>query len=258
MLKGKVDMESLNMIAEAGVPIFTEMAQSMGYGKDNMTAFFEQISTGTVSTDELVKAFKTMTGEGGIFFEGMIIASKTTSGVLSTMSDNIKMTAAGIGQKFLPLLKDIALVVIRISSAILEWVNTGDNLNNLLKGLGYTIAIVGSAFLAYNVVTSAAAVVTGVMSAAMAALNAIMLLNPVGLIVAGLTALVVIGVIVAKNWDLIKFKFQDFVSTATIGLLQLGVSIREKVMGAVSGLLEQLSKLPLIGKKFKSIQVGLS
>jgi tape measure domain-containing protein len=254
MLKGKVDMESLNMIAEAGVPIFTEMAQSMGYGKDNMTAFFKQISTGTVSTDELVKAFQKMTGEGGIFFEGMIIASKTTSGVLSTMSDNIKMTAAGIGQKFLPLLKDIALVVIKVSSAILKWVNTGDNLNNLLKGLGYTIAIVGSAFLAYNVVTSAAAVVTGLMSGAMAALNAIMLLNPVGLIVAGLAALVVIGVIVAKNWDLIKYKFQDFASTATIGLLQLGVSIREKVMGAVSGLLEQLSKLPLIGKKFKSIQ----
>ena len=46
MLKGKVDMESLNMIAEAGVPIFTEMAQSMGYGKENMTAFFKQISTG--------------------------------------------------------------------------------------------------------------------------------------------------------------------------------------------------------------------
>ncbi|NCA80611.1 MAG: hypothetical protein EOM76_10600, partial [Sphingobacteriia bacterium] len=254
MLKGKVDMESLNMIAEAGVPIFTEMATSMGYGKDNMQAFFKEISTGKVSTDVLVNTFKKMTSEGGIFFEGMIIASKTTSGVLSTMSDNIKMTAAGIGQKFLPYLKEIALIVIKVSSAILKWINTGDNLDIMLKTIGYTLAIVGSAWIAYTVVTSGAAVVTGLMTTAMAALNAIMLLNPIGLIVAGIAALIVAGVIVAKNWDLIKYKFQDFASTATIGLLQLGVTIREKIMGAVSGLLTQLSKLPLIGDKFKSIQ----
>ena len=105
MLKGKVDMESLNMIAEAGVPIFTEMAKSMGYNTENMTEFFKKISTGTVTTDELVKAFKRMTSEGGIFYKGMVIASETTSGVLSTLRDNIAMTAAGIGQAFLPYLK---------------------------------------------------------------------------------------------------------------------------------------------------------
>lgn len=122
MLKGKVDMESLNMIAEAGVPIFTEMATSMGYNKDQMTQFFKKISSGTVSTDELTKAFKKMTSEGGIFFQGMIIASKTTSGVFSTMQDSLAMTAAGIGDALLPVVKDIAMEITKAASSVLLWV----------------------------------------------------------------------------------------------------------------------------------------
>jgi tape measure domain-containing protein len=149
MLKGKVDMESLNMIAEAGVPIHTELARSMGYGKDRMTEFFKKVSSGTVGTEELNKAFKKMTSEGGIFFQGMIIASKTTSGVLSTMQDSVSMTAAGIGSALLPVVKEIAIEVTKTASKMLEWVNANkglisDKVREFWESLKSGLSIIGS------------------------------------------------------------------------------------------------------------------
>ena len=77
MLKGKVDMESLNMIAEAGVPIFADLAEVIGV--DMGEAFFDMVSAGDVTTTHLTKAFEKMTREGGMFFNGMQVASKTTT-----------------------------------------------------------------------------------------------------------------------------------------------------------------------------------
>lgn len=102
LLKGKPDMESLTMISEAGVPIFTQLAKSMGVTKD---AIFEMSKKGTLSTVHLTNAFKRMTSEGGIFFRGMEISSKTLSGLTSTLSDNVNLTKAVIGEALLPTIK---------------------------------------------------------------------------------------------------------------------------------------------------------
>jgi len=128
MLKGKVDMESLNMIAEAGVPIHTELAKSMGFGKDQMTAFFKKVSTGTVSTEQLVKVFEQMTSEGGLFFGGMIRSSKTFDGVMSNMNDAMNLTFAGIGEAMLPTLKELAISITSTAVEVLKWVQSNKEL----------------------------------------------------------------------------------------------------------------------------------
>jgi len=125
-LKGKVDMESLNMIAEAGVPIFTELAKSMG--KEPGKKFFKDISAGKVKVQDLTKAFEQMASEGGIFFKGMEIASKTTSGIFSTMKDNIELTAAGIGEALAPVIKDLMLSVIDVASNVRNWIENNKEL----------------------------------------------------------------------------------------------------------------------------------
>lgn len=120
MLKGKVDMESLNMIAEAGVPIFTELADSMGV-KVN-AAFFKMISAGKVTTTHLTKAFKKMTTQGGVFFNGMQIASETTTGLWSTLKDNISLTAAELGGVLAPVVKDLIRQATDVAKRIRAWV----------------------------------------------------------------------------------------------------------------------------------------
>ncbi len=118
LLKGKPDMEALNMIAEAGVPIFSEMSESMGITKAQL---FEMSKQGKLTSDDLTKTFKKMTSEGGIFFRGMEIASKTFSGKMSTLRDNIALSAATIGQAFMPQLKDLADVLITMAGRVRAW-----------------------------------------------------------------------------------------------------------------------------------------
>ena len=119
MLKGKVDMESLNMIAEAGVPIFSELADSMGTKTGEK--FFKQISAGKVTTEQLTKAFEKMTGEGGIFSGGMEIASRTTTGLFSTLKDNVSLTAAAIGGALAPAVKELIQDATRIAKKVRAW-----------------------------------------------------------------------------------------------------------------------------------------
>lgn len=105
MLKGKVDMEALNMIGEAGVPIFEDLAAVMGV-KVN-ASFFKMISAGKVTTKQLEAAFVRMTSAGGKFYQGMEIASQTTDGLISSLKDNIGLTAAELGGVLSPTVKDI-------------------------------------------------------------------------------------------------------------------------------------------------------
>jgi len=224
MLKGKVDMESLNMVAEAGVPIFTEMAKSMGFGENQMSKFFKQISTGKVPTSEMVKVFEKMTGKGGIFFEGMIIASKTTSGVLSTMSDNLTLLAAEIGGQLLPHIKQFALWSIESAKAGAAWIKENKSSINLFvsgfaKLAGVLPYIVGG-FIAYKVALKGVALWQGIMMAAgwikylfmmrefITAVtikqwlwNAAMAANPAGLIALGILAIVGAVILLIKYWD---------------------------------------------------------
>lgn len=195
MLKGKVDLESLNMIAEAGVPIFSEMAKTMGYNEKQMKQFFKAISSGEVSTDVLVQTFKKMTSEGGLFFNGMIIASKTTSGVLSTLADVGSMVQAAFGQQLLPSIKESAIWLSDIGVSVLKWVNEGDNLTNLIKTVGTLIASTAAGIIAYAAATKVAAIAqvgfstsAKAMVGSLRALTVALASNPIGLIAVGAAA----------------------------------------------------------------------
>jgi tape measure domain-containing protein len=125
LLKGKVDMESLNMIAEAGVPIFGDLGKIVGM---TGTKLFKAISKGKVSTEDLTKTFEKMTGEGGIFFKGMEIASKTISGKISTLKDNVGLAAAEFGDALAPALKDSTDKLTEIVKGVRVWIKENKGL----------------------------------------------------------------------------------------------------------------------------------
>lgn len=126
LLKGKVTLESLNIIAEAGVPIFTEMAKSMnlGEGVKGTQKLFQMITDGKVPVEEVTKTFEKMTSKGGMFYQGMIIASKTFTGITSTLSDDVNQTAGAFGTAMLPVLKEYATKLIEITAKIRAWVES--------------------------------------------------------------------------------------------------------------------------------------
>ena len=119
-VKGKASMEELNMIAEKGVPIFTTLMAQIGVGSKE--AFFKMVSAGKIGKDAIKQAFRTMTSEGGIFFQGMKKSSETFQGVLSTLKDVINITLASLGKSMLPVLKEYASKITDIVLKVREWV----------------------------------------------------------------------------------------------------------------------------------------
>jgi tape measure domain-containing protein len=250
MLKGKVDMEALNMIAEAGVPIYKEMAGNMGI---TVAELFKLSGQGKLTTKNLTDTFKKMTSEGGIFFNGMIIASKTFSGVMSTLSDTIGVTMADIGQSMLPILKEGALFLIKIAQKVRVWASANrelisakitafaKSLKDTIKAMIPIIIIVfkfivamfpvikklAAAFIIWkvavwlvNLAMSGMAILgtigkllqfvkvvmmivkaKGLWTAAQWALNIALNANPIGLIVAGIAALIAVVTLLVVYWD---------------------------------------------------------
>lgn len=125
LIKNKVDLESLNMIAEAGVPIFQQLADKMGV---STTKLFKMITAGKVKTEDLTATFKKMTGEGGIFFKGMEIASKTLSGKISTLKDNVSLAAAEFGSALSPVLKELADEATGLAQGVAKWARENKDL----------------------------------------------------------------------------------------------------------------------------------
>jgi tape measure domain-containing protein len=119
MLKGKVDMESLNMIGEAGIPIFDQLAKSMGVKTGKR--FFQMISSGKVKTKDLTAAFQKMTSEGGLFYKGMDLASATFSGRMSTLKDSVKRVARELGGALAPTIKDLVDKAVAFMPVIQKW-----------------------------------------------------------------------------------------------------------------------------------------
>lgn len=245
MLKGKVDMESLNMIAEAGVPIFEDLAAVMGTKVGDK--FFKDISAGKVTTEQLNKAFEKLTGEGGKFFKGMDIASRTTSGMWSTLMDNISMAAAEIGGALAPVIKDLIADATVIAGKVQEWAKQNRGLiagkfrefvtsarNAVVKLfesvqrfsakydlpalLGRTVTALadmvewlgenGDLLKKVGLSVLALVVALKLLAAGMLIVNIVMAANPIGLIVLGITALIAAVTAVIIWWDELKAAFE--------------------------------------------------
>ena len=71
-----------------------------------------------------------MTNEGGVFFKGMEIASATLTGKISTLKDNLALTAATIGTQLLPTIKPLLDRAIKIATAMREWINNNKEFIN--------------------------------------------------------------------------------------------------------------------------------
>ena len=98
--KGKVELESLNQLAERGIPIFTMLSEATGLTADKLGA-------GAVSVEQFEEVLRSMSAEGGLAHDAMYNLSQTTGGKLSTAFDNLKLAAAALGAEMLPVLNNL-------------------------------------------------------------------------------------------------------------------------------------------------------
>lgn len=203
----KVTLENVNMMIDAGFNPLNQICDATG---ESMSDLYKRISDGKVSFSELQAAVEAATSEGGQFYNGMLEASQTFSGRMSTLKDNV---AALTGELTSGLFAALGDLVVKLNEVVTSFLDSDEKMAQLKDTIGIATSVVaaaGAAFLAYKgyVALATAAeiahtVATTAMTAAnaaaeagatglalaQAALNAVISANPVALLVSALAAL---------------------------------------------------------------------
>lgn len=109
---GKVSLEDIKQMIEAGFNPLKEISESTG---ESMDSLYDRISKGTISVDEITASMERSTSAGGKYFQSMEKQSKTLNGQISTLKDNFSQfagvlaqdTTNAISNEFLPAINDM-------------------------------------------------------------------------------------------------------------------------------------------------------
>lgn len=203
----KVTLENVNMMIDAGFNPLNQICDATG---ESMSDLYKRISDGKVSFSELEAAVEAATSQGGQFYNGMLEASQTFSGRMSTLKDNVSALTGELTSGLFAALGDL---VVKLNEAAVSFLDSDEKMARLKETIGIATAVVaaaGTAFLTYKgylaattavevIHTAATTAMTAAhkaaeagatgLAVAQAGLNAVLKANPIGLVVAALAAL---------------------------------------------------------------------
>ena len=247
----KVTLENVNMMIDAGFNPLNQICDATG---ESMSALYKRISDGKVSFNELEAAVAAATSEGGQFYNGMLEASQTFNGRLSTLKDNV---AALTGELTSGLFSALGDIIVKANELVVSITEDDAKMAALKETIGVltaAVAAVTAAVLSYKATVAAATAITALHTAAttamaaahkaaaagatglqvaQAALNTVLSANPIGLVVAALAALAA-GLVTAYHTS---ETFRNIVN----GAFQAVASIAQSTIGAAIGWLDKLS-----------------
>ena len=138
---------------------------------------------------------------------------ETTENSLQLTKNAASELAINLGSVLLPYLKDGTEAIGSIVHHLVEW---GQKNPGVISGMAEIAKIIGVMLVAYKVgagisvlstALQAASLSTRILAAAQAALNVVMSLNPVGLVIMGIAALIAIGYELYTHWEEVKAFF---------------------------------------------------
>lgn len=247
----KVTLENVNMMIDAGFNPLNQICDATG---ESMSALYKSISDGKVSFNELEAAVAAATSEGGQFYNGMLEASQTFNGRLSTLKDNV---AALTGELTSGLFTALGDIIVKANELVVSITEDDAKMAALKETIGVLTAAVVSvtaAVLSYKATVAATTTITALCTAAttakaaadkaaesgakglavaQAALNAVMKANTVGIVVSAVAALAV-GLVTAYHTS---ETFRNIVN----GAFQAVARIAQSTIGAAIGWLDKLS-----------------
>ena len=203
----KVTLENVNMMIDAGFNPLNQICDATG---ESMSALYKRISDGKVSFSELEAAVAAATSEGGQFYNGMLEASQTFNGRLSTLKDNVAALTGELTSGLFSALGDIIVKANELVVSITEDDTKMAALKETIGVLTAAVVAVTTAVLSYKATVAATTAITALHTAAttamaaahkaaaagatglqvaQAALNTVLSANPIGLVVAALAAL---------------------------------------------------------------------
>lgn len=247
----KVTLENVNMMIDAGFNPLNQICDATG---ESMSALYKRISDGKVSFNELEAAVAAATSEGGQFYNGMLEASQTFNGRLSTLKDNVAALTGELTSGLFSALGDIIVKANELVVSITEDDSKMAALKETIGVLTAAVVAVTAAVLSYKATVAATTAITALQTAAttamaaahkaaaagatglqvaQAALNTVLSANPIGLVVAALAALAA-GLVTAYHTS---ETFRNIVN----GAFQAVANIAQSTVGAAIGWLDKLS-----------------
>jgi len=188
----------LRQFTEAGVPLLDELSKMLGKPTAEIQ---EMVSAGEIGFPMVQQALMNLTGESGRFANLMDKQSKSFSGMISNLRDQINIFLTQGGKPLIEAGKEIIKFLADIVSKGNEWATQHPELTKLI---GITTAAMGALFLILGPVIA----LLGLMAAAAAGLGISLgaLALTIGLVPLAIAGLIAAGYLLITNWEWVKAK----------------------------------------------------
>ena len=231
---GRATMEDINQMVEQGFNPLTIIAEKTG---ESMGEVRERVSAGGVSFEEIAEAMKTATSEGGLYYEAMDKAGKTTEGKVSSLKDAFNSALGTMTESLLPFVTSAVDGLSKLANWFSNLDEGGKTLVLTIAGIALAIGplstaiggliSIGSKIKTIVTVVKSWGIVTKTMTAAQTALNLVLNANPIALVV---TAIVALIAIIATLWSKCEW-FRDGVMTVINAIWGAIQSVGSFIMG---------------------------
>lgn len=134
---GKMQGQDLLQFVNAGFNPLNEMAKKSG---KSMAELRDEMQKGKISSQDVADAFKSATSKGGQFYGAMEAQSKTFSGQLSTLKDNVSQFLGELTNGLENSLKDTALPMVNGWMDQLQKAFSTGGVNGVVAAFGNVLA----------------------------------------------------------------------------------------------------------------------
>lgn len=210
---GKASAQDIKQFANAGINIYGLLAESTGKS-------IEQVKEMDVTYEELTKAFQMASSEGGKYYGAMEAQGQTLNGSLSATKESIQMLLGSIMESAMPV---IVQVLQKVQEVINYLMNLDDGTKRIILIVGGLIAVLGPALMIIGTIISTIGTLITWIGA---------LFSPIGLIVGAIAGVIAIGVALYKNWDVIKQKGAELLSSISNTFERIKSAISDKINSA--------------------------
>lgn len=234
------------------------------FGQEAATGWLAVLNSGDKTFDELVTKLEKSGGAADEIAKKM---QNNAQGAMTRFNSAVESAQISIGQAFLPAMAAAA----EAGATFFGWFAGSETLTNVAIGIGVVgVALTGfvaavsagaavvnaykTASIACNAVSKAFKACTILSTAAQWAMNAAMYACPIGLFIAGVTAIIAVGYAFYTNWDTIKQWFITLWDNPALAIQQFVNGIKDKFSDVFSWVQEKWQAIsdfiskPIFGK----------
>lgn len=196
---GKLTGQDLLQFVNAGFNPLQVISAKTGV---SMSTLREQMSEGLITFDQVKKAFQSATGEGGKFFNMTERIAQTDFGKWEAFKGQLAGVALQLGGSLAPafgfLITNVLVPLTNILSGVISYIQQNAEVFQLLA---IAVGTGTAAYMIYTTAINGASLATNLLAGAQRILNFVMSLNPIGLVIAALSALVAVVIYAWNKFD---------------------------------------------------------